>query len=270
VLRRILSYRHGERRLSSELAAASARGRAGDLAGACADFDRLLSEHPEHYVTVLAAARRVLEPYGRRSRYEAYQSRFFDFMIGPGAKVLDIGSGHMPFPLATHLADVAFTDDHYGRAGMPIREVDGKPFFECNIESMPFQNREFDFVYCSHVLEHVADPMRACSELMRVGKRGFIETPTRGKDLFLNTARVSRHRWAVEKMGKRLIFTEYGDKDIEGLGCNLLLDMNCAPQTERERAFAALLVLRADRVNTMLLWEDRFEVEVRRRPPAPA
>lgn len=60
-----------------------------------------------------------------------------------------------------------------------------------------FRDKEFDFVYCSHVLEHVRDPAKACAELMRIGKRGFIETPTRGKDLWLGTAAVSNHRWAV-------------------------------------------------------------------------
>jgi SAM-dependent methyltransferase len=235
----------------------------GTLAQACAVFERLLKDRPEAYTKILAATYGALE-FKSRSRYEMYQSRFFNFKIKEGEKVLDIGSGHMPFPLATHLADVTLTDDDFGRAGMPIRNGDGRPLYECNIENMPFQNHEFDFVYCSHVLEHVADPERACGELVRVGKRGFIETPTRGKDLFLNTARVSGHRWAVEKVHEGLIFTEYAAADVDGLDSNILLDMNCAPQTERERAFAGLMLLRADRANTMLLWEEKFSVEVRR------
>jgi hypothetical protein len=268
VFQKILSSRHRERSLRLRLDRARERASGGDLAEACTIYEQLLKDRPDRYTTVLADAYHALEPYSRRSRYEAYQSRFFDFRIGAGAKVLDIGSGHMPFPLATHFADVTLTDDHYGRAGMPIRQVGGKPLYECNIERMPFQNQEFDFVYCSHVLEHVGNPERACGELMRVGKRGYIETPTRGKDLFLNTARVSGHRWAVDRIEDGLIFTEYTTEDVDGLDCNVLLDMNCDPQTERERAFAALMLLRADRANTMLLWESRFNVEVRRRSSA--
>jgi len=39
--------------------------------------------------------------------------------------------------------------------------------------AMPFPDKSFDFVYCAHVLEHVDDPIRACREIMRVGKRGI-------------------------------------------------------------------------------------------------
>ena len=48
------------------------------------------------------------------SRYWLYQGRHFNFNIRPDEKVLDIGSGNIPFPLATHLADLAIKDDTYG------------------------------------------------------------------------------------------------------------------------------------------------------------
>jgi SAM-dependent methyltransferase len=230
----------------------------------CDLYEQLVEEYAASGVQILAEANDEIQLYATRSRYEQYQSRFFDFDIPAGAKVLDIGSGPLPFPLATHLADITLTDDHYGRAGAPIRQVAGKPLYECNIERMPFADKEFDFAYCSHVLEHVDDPERACRELMRVARRGFVETPTRGKDLFLNTAKISGHRWAVEARASTLVFTEYTPEDIAGLACDLLLDMNCAPQTKREKAFAALMALRANRTDTMLLWDGEFGVEVHR------
>ena len=127
-------------------------------------------------------------------KYLLYQARLFDFGIGPTDRVLDVGSGNIPFPLATHLADLCLGDNEYGRAGGPFNYVQGKPVHTCDIEDMrDFADKEFDFVYCSHVLEHVHNPERASLELMRIGKRGYIEPPTRGKDLWLNTAKVSNH-----------------------------------------------------------------------------
>lgn len=82
------------------------------------------------------------------------------------------------FLFATTLAEFATEDDFYGRAGAPLQNPDGKPLYKCSVEQMPFKDKEFDFVYCSHVLEHVVDPIRACRELMRVARRGYIETPT--------------------------------------------------------------------------------------------
>ncbi|MCO6429988.1 MAG: class I SAM-dependent methyltransferase [Deltaproteobacteria bacterium] len=226
-------------------------------------YERLIEIYPQIGIEVLAEVYNVYKLLPE-DRYSLYQARHFDFGISSGDKVLDVGSGHHPFPLATHLAEFAINDDSYGRAGIPFKVVEGKPVTECSVEKMPFGDKEFDFVYCSHVLEHVGSPENACRELMRVAKAGFLETPNRGKDLFLNTARISNHRWKVEYEIGRLIFTEYREAEIDGLSCGLLMDMNVNPQTAREQAFSALMLLKSDQLNTMLMWEERFSFEVRR------
>ena len=156
-------------------------------------YEQLISIAPDQAVDLLAELYDGYKGLGQRDRYTLYVSRAFDFGIRPGDRVLDIGSGHLPMPLATDLADFAPTDDTYGRNGARLKHVEGKPLHRCSIEDMPFEDKQFDFVYCSHVLEHVRNPERACTELMRVGRRGYIETPTRGKDLWLNSAQASGH-----------------------------------------------------------------------------
>lgn len=225
-------------------------------------YELLAAAFPEQSIAILAELYDCYQQMPDKSRYALYQQRIFDFGIKPGDKVLDIGSGHIPFPLATHLADLTLTDHQYGRAGTPFKHIDGKPVYECSVESMPFADKEFDFVYCSHVLEHTGDPVKACRELMRVGKRGYIETPARAKELFLNSAKLSNHTRYVELRNGRLVFTDYSSEELEGLQCDILQRMHSAPQTAREKAFAALIWLKADLVNTMLLWEDSFEFEL--------
>jgi len=232
-------------------------------------YEQLVYAYPQVQVQLLAEIYNQYRPLESQSRYQLYQSRFFEFDIRPGDKVLDIGSGHLPFPYATHLADLSLEEDRIGRAGVPFKHVAGKPVFECSIEDLPFEDEEFDFVYCSHVLEHVNSPEMACKEIMRVGKRGFIETPGPGKDLWLNSAQISKHKWSIELKRDQLFFKEYTADEIVGFNCGILMDMNCAPQTPREKAFAALLNLRADLVNTMLYWENRFKVEVQRKEVEP-
>jgi ubiquinone/menaquinone biosynthesis C-methylase UbiE/MoaA/NifB/PqqE/SkfB family radical SAM enzyme len=227
-------------------------------------YEQLVSAYPSMQNELLSEIYDQYQPLESQSRYQLYQSRFFDFCIQPDDKVLDVGSGHLPFPFATHLADIALDDDKIGRAGVPFRRLDGKPVYECSVENMPFADKEFDFVYCSHVLEHVSDPVKACKELMRVGRRGYIETPAPGKDMWLNTAAMSNHRWKVELDKDTLVFREYAPEDICGFNSNILLDMHCSPQTIREKAFSALINLRADLVNTMFYWENEFQVEVYR------
>jgi ubiquinone/menaquinone biosynthesis C-methylase UbiE len=220
---------------------------------------------PQISTKLLAQAYDIMQSLpDKDTRYTLYQSRYFDFPVKEGDKVLDIGSGHLPYPMATHLADLAVEDHNFGRAGIPFKHVQGKPVFNCGVEDMPFEDKSFDFVYCSHVLEHVNDPIKACKELMRVAKRGYLETPTRAKDLFLNTAKISNHHWKVEFFNERLVFTEYTKEELEGLSSDILMSMHCNPETEREKAFSALVLLKSDQVNTMLMWEGGFNVEVRR------
>jgi len=227
-------------------------------------YEKLVDLYPKRSVEILAEVYDCYQLLPNKDRYNLYQARSFEFNIKAADKVLDIGSGNIPFPYATHLADLTITDNNYGRAGVPFRHIEGKPVFECDIENMTFKDKEFDFVYCSHVLEHVTTPSKACDELMRVGKRGYIETPTGAKDLWLNTAEISNHKWAVEIENGILVFNEYKAKDIKGLGCNILMEMHCAPQTIREKAFSALIYLKPKLFNTMLLWKDSFEYRIRR------
>jgi len=253
--------------ISDGLRAATDFHRGGQPLDAFDVYEQIAEAYPEHSIEILAELYEVYQTLrDKDDRYSLYQARLFDFGVRPADKVLDVGSGNVPFPLATHLADLAPHDNHYGRAGVPFKHVQGKPVYICDIENMEyFGDKEFDFVYCSHVLEHVRNPEKACRELMRVGKRGYIETPTRGKDLWLNTATASNHLWSVEHLFSKLIFTEYLPEELEGLQCDLLMSMHLRPESKREKALTSLLYLKAHLVNTMLLWEGKFEYEVQRR-----
>ena len=65
--------------------------------------------------------------------------------IPEGARVLEIGPGHLPFPLA---------DTFVGWLGS------GENYVQCDIQesALPFAENEFDFVYCRHVLEDIYNP----------------------------------------------------------------------------------------------------------------
>jgi ubiquinone/menaquinone biosynthesis C-methylase UbiE len=117
--------------------------------------------------------------------------------------VLDVGCGAQPFPLATHLTDRSLRD-HAERFGLAI-PLDHRPFIECTAAALPFGTGAFDFAYCAHVLEHVADPARACAELMRVSKRGYIECP---RSWFEVACSSDEHRWLVDHESDVLVFRE--------------------------------------------------------------
>jgi ubiquinone/menaquinone biosynthesis C-methylase UbiE len=55
--------------------------------------------------------------------------------------------------------------------------VHDRPTVLANGEKIPFKDNAFDFVNAAHVLEHTSDPASFLSELQRVARAGYIETP---------------------------------------------------------------------------------------------
>jgi hypothetical protein len=86
----------------------------------------------------------------------------------PDWKVLDLGSGADGVKVANTYADIENLKDNFP----------GKRFVQTEASTTPFEDKEFDFVFAIHIAEHVSDPFLFCSELTRIGKRGFIEVPT--------------------------------------------------------------------------------------------
>ena len=79
--------------------------------------------------------------------------------------ILEIGPGYVPFSLATK--SVGFNEKI-------------SDFIEVDIDTklLPYENNEIDFVYSRHVLEDIQNPDFALSEIFRVSKSGYIETPS--------------------------------------------------------------------------------------------
>jgi SAM-dependent methyltransferase len=88
--------------------------------------------------------------------------------------VLEIGSGNHPKLRSQVLCD-RFIEEDVERGG---RIVADRPIVEADAQALPFADQSFDYVICAQVLEHVEDPERMLRELMRVARRGYIETPS--------------------------------------------------------------------------------------------
>lgn len=95
--------------------------------------------------------------------------------------VLEIGPGAYPFWRSDCLAD-KFDDTsevdlkQFGGAQLQTK---GKPLFKIMDNKLPFKDKAFDYVICSHVFEHVpvSDLPLLVSEIMRVSPRAYIEFP---------------------------------------------------------------------------------------------
>jgi ubiquinone/menaquinone biosynthesis C-methylase UbiE len=110
---------------------------------------------------------------------ELTNSSFIDFLkIEPGDSILEVGSGlgiladsiaaRFPAALVTGLeiadAQLAKAKGMFSRPNLKFMKGDAL--------SLELMESSFDVVYCRYILEHVADPAAALSEIFRVLKPG--------------------------------------------------------------------------------------------------
>ena len=113
---------------------------------------------------------------------------------------MEVGSGDKPYPRSDVLLDKYFSDSSEREAKKALK-VD-RPLVIGEVEHLPFRPKSFDYIIASHVLEHAQNPQNFLEELMRVGKRGYIETPLPLRERINNW---SFHRWYVFPKRNKLI-----------------------------------------------------------------
>jgi SAM-dependent methyltransferase len=142
-------------------------------------------------------------------------------------KVLDIGGWWQPFPRADYVVDAQpYSTRNQGNTPFnTIERFTKDTWIIADVNSrLPFKDKEFDFVICSHVLEDIRDPINLLKEISRVGKEGYIETPSRMYESIKgleSTGYVGlyHHRWLIELENDRLVFRHkphsiHGSRDL--------------------------------------------------------
>lgn len=136
-----------------------------------------------------------------------------DLRIKRRDKVLEIGPGHDPMFRSDVIAD-KFPHDDTHRCGK-VLIYPHQQFIEADGEQLPFEKDAFDYVICNQVLEHADNPARFIEEMVRVGKRGYVETPSMLGELMFPK---ESHRWVILLIEDKLVFYE----DIYILQCTKL------------------------------------------------
>lgn len=151
------------------------------------------------------------------SELRSFHRRRIAIPVGPGDLVLDVGSGDKPHWRSDVLLDRFPDSEHVvQRAGAAAARTT-RPLFDADIADMPFKDQVFDYVICSHVLEHVLDPAAAMRELMRVATAGYIEVPVASSARLLD---FPSHLWWCRLDGEVLTFEAKSsivfDEELDG------------------------------------------------------
>lgn len=166
--------------------------------------------------------------------------------------VLDVGSGNAPHPRADVLVEKYLTDDQNRIRG--AEAVLAAPIVACDAEALPFADKAFDFVICSHLIEHVDHPDLVLNELQRVGKAGYLECPNEAYDK-LDTP--SYHRWFANFDGQTLEMRQKSRATFDPAVSQLV------HQTlQRDQGFWAAFWRHLERFFVMYRWEGEISYRV--------
>lgn len=99
-----------------------------------------------------------------------------DYAINPelrermkGMKILEIGPGRFPLPGAHTYLDIEGSFLTGLGQNVVLHDINS---------GLPFKDKEFDFIFCSHVLEHCKNPAFVVAEMNRVAPEGMIIMPS--------------------------------------------------------------------------------------------
>ena len=156
----------------------------------------------------------------------------------PTWNIADIGCGYSANKYATVIADIQDLSNFY----------EGKNFIKIDEKKLPFDDKEFDFVIASHVIEHVEDFEFFIKELERISSRGYIELPSRLADNLVFEYK-NDHIWWFK-------YDDIGNKIIASKK-NQLIDpfINVSSSKIFEEIFRESFVLE-------LMWEDKINYEI--------
>lgn len=183
-------------------------------------------------------------------------------------RVLDVGAGHNPFQGATHVLDLDLGDGGQ-RGGNPLVVPRSAVLTQGRAAALPYRTGSFQYVYASHVLEHVDDPEHACRELMRIGSAGYIETPSPllEQGLALRDATPPEHwfhKWFVfSSVKNRLIFEPKSPEEVARF-CSCDDGRFLKEFYEHVDFRHAQHCLRRKAKTTIFYWRAAFAVEVRK------
>lgn len=125
------------------------------------------------YATARGPLARLASPLAARARSRRHEHFFAMARLAPDARVLDLGCGRIGLRALEPDLDITGVD-------LQERPDYPGPFVRADATTgLPFADREFDFVYCSSVIEHVSPPRRDAfaAELRRVGRGWLVQTP---------------------------------------------------------------------------------------------
>lgn len=177
-------------------------------------------------------------------------------------RVADVGPGQQPFLRANDYIDVDEGNLHR------LHAKDGRQRIHSDLmEGLPeIADKTYDYVFCSHVLEHVDDPIKCAQSLSRIGKRGTAVFPSAIKEGLFNFEEPT-HKWLVLPTDTLPLFVKRNghfnsviDADVQRIASRLY---RTGPnRSEEQQTLRNWYAANEPALDVIVHWEDKLEVQV--------
>ena len=189
-------------------------------------------------------------------RLSYYIRRKLSLKIRKDDIVLEIGPGGKPHFRSNVICD-KFHKDNTERSEDPLKK--GGAFLVLgDAENLPFKDKSFDYVIASHLLEHLYHPDYFFNEIIRVGKAGYIETPTiisekiKSIKYHVNYVKADPHKNEIEVIRKiRWLF----DEDIAKWWLSI-----------RDQTITGAMINYSDHFFLKFFWKNSFRYKITDHP----
>ena len=160
---------------------------------------------------------RIIHKYDRKEQLINPEFQLAEMRINQSKNMIDLGCGNNPHPHATVAVDKYIEPLHRKYGGNQSIDIStivakGIKFVQADFEKeLPFNDKEFDFAYSHHVVEHLENPIDGLKEMIRIAQGGVVICPGPMQEYAFGR---KYHRWIVTNRGNTLLFFE---KDWEGV-----------------------------------------------------
>lgn len=116
--------------------------------------------------------------------------------------MLEIGPGHNPTYRSNVIVE-KFIDTNYHRCG-DVKIYPHQTFVHADGEKLPFKDKEFDYVICNQVLEHV-EHRSFCQGIMQGSPTGIHRNSQSAGRILVSQ---KSHKWVILDIDNKLVFYE--------------------------------------------------------------
>jgi predicted SAM-dependent methyltransferase len=169
-------------------------------------------------------------------------------------RVLEIGPGSNPYSRSDEFLELKYESEntYCQQRGSKTPLITDKRITYYDGNQFPYEDNSFDYIICSHVLEHVINVEYFIKEMFRVGNKGYIEYPSVYYEYLYN---FSVHVNILKQKNKDLFFIRKQNTNLDSFS-----QIHMFFRSSLEKGYDSLINDLKNYMFEGFEWEDQFNL----------